>query len=80
MEDGQLTCTDNQKAEVLSSRYSTVFTHEDMNVIPHLPERQTRAQRCLNRIHISDEDVERKLKALKTSIRVLVQTISTLGF
>ena len=63
LENGQLTCSDRQKAEVLSKHYSTVFTQEDTNVVPSLPNRHGGCS--LDRILVSDDDVENKVRTLK---------------
>ena len=59
------TTTDKEKAEVLSSFFSSVFTHEDLQDMP-TPEKRT-FKNWLKTIKISREKIKKKLLQLKIS-------------
>ena len=62
--DGSLSNSDVQKAELLNNFFSSVFTDEDLSVIPDVGERAFNYP--LESITITVEAVEKKLKQLKT--------------
>ncbi len=60
--NSKITCNDQEKAEVLSDFFSTVFTDEPVGVVPTLPERQ-----CIHEMDVltfTEEEVEKRLKDL----------------
>ena len=64
-EDGSLTQTDVEKAELLNKFFASVFTDENLSYVPD-PDYQHNAKK-LEDINISREDVLKKLKNLKPS-------------
>ena len=64
--DGNLVTTDQHKADLLSSYFSSVFTREDPSItIPCLPENEF--AHSLTNIDITPDKVEGKLKSLRSS-------------
>ena len=65
-EDGSLTSTDGETAELLNQQFSSVFTREDVTTIPE-PEEifSGSAEDRLSQILVTEEGVESKLAALK---------------
>ena len=64
-EDGSLTQTYEEQAQVLNMFFSSVFTEEDLSQIPILENRQENDP--MANIHITPEMVLKKLKALKNT-------------
>ncbi len=62
--DGGLTQSDEEKADVLNTFFTSVFTQEDLTNIPTLEDRDFSTP--LQKIEISVDEVEKKLKNLKT--------------
>ena len=63
--DGTLSSSDYQKAEMLNTFFTSVFTEEDLSNIPTLEKRSF--EECLNQVKVTPEKVQKKLKNLKTS-------------
>jgi len=64
-QDGSLLSSDVQKAELLNSFFSSVFTNEDVSHIPTMEDRNF--ETFLEDIYISPSDVEKKLDKLKSN-------------
>ena len=64
MEDGTFTTSDKEKAEVLDDLFSSVFTHENMENVPKTIPGGASKGIFIPDIIITEEAVERKLKAL----------------
>ena len=63
LEDGSIAETDQEKADVLSSFFRSVFTEEDTNRMPVFPSLHQGVK--LNYIEISEQQVAKKLQSLK---------------
>ena len=84
--NGELTCDDNEKANILNSTFTSVFTRENTKYIPPLDNVFSGAP--LQDLSISQQMVENKLSKLKTNkssgpggfhSRVLEETTSSIG-
>ena len=62
-QDGSMASSEKEKAELLSAFFSSVFTNEDVSVVPQLQTRWT--GRMFEDVDITPERVEVKLKALR---------------
>lgn len=62
-DNGDLTKTEAEKAEVLNDYFSKVFTREDTSGIPNLPSKKV--LEALDTIKITCDEVEKKLDGLK---------------
>ena len=84
--NGELTCDDNEKANILNSTFTSVFSRENIKYIPTLDIIFNGAS--LQDMSISQQMVENKLSKLKTNessgpdgfhSRVLKETSSSIG-
>ncbi len=64
-EDGTLTANDHEKAEVLNQFFTSVFTKEDLSNIPDVEKHHV--VKDLDGMHITEEEVQKRLSKLKTS-------------
>ena len=64
-EDGSLTSEDQEKAELLNKYFKSVFTREDISVIPTLKDRHNNVY--LTDMDITEDIVEKKLNKLKVT-------------
>ena len=64
-EDGELTSNNKEKAEVLNKFFSSVFTRENTDNVPEMPDRQF--ENILDNITITPEEVLKKLFNLNPS-------------
>lgn len=64
-DDGTLTNSGKEKAEILNNFFVSVFTQENLSHIPTLPDRVFESE--LSHFYISPDEVLKKLKALKAS-------------
>ena len=63
-EDGSLTSSDEEKADVLLNFFTSVFTQEDTNDLPHF---ETKCETKLSFINISETQMLKALNNLKTN-------------
>ena len=63
-ENGEKTRSTAEKAEVLNNFFASVFTSEALNQIPDI---ETRCNAVLNNVHITENEVKKKIKNLKVS-------------
>ncbi len=65
MEDGTLTKTDQEKAQVLNKFFTSVFTKEDLTNIPNIGSKDGLQE--LDTFTITEDEVRKKLNSLKPS-------------